>query len=121
MRTLKEVLDYNIPGLHYGNRILLPFVADILKAVVDKEIIMDFATEQAEAHYTKHPEFTELYFCNFKNLEEVVSKYENIKLIVVEKGKDLFDFSNHKRLVLHLQEKHKIKIEETNDEILFIE
>lgn len=122
MKTIEEVLKNKLTGLHYGNRVLLPFVADVLKAVIENDIITDFSSTKTGAHYNIHDEFTEIYFYDYKNLSEVVSKFETIKLIVVEKGKDIFDFSNHIKLALHLQEKHKLAIETLNDnDILFIE
>lgn len=121
MKTLDELLKNKITGLHYGNRILLPFIADILKAVIEDHIIMDFSTSKSGAQYSKHETFTEIYFFDYKNLAEVISKYETIKLVVVEEGKDIFDFINHRKLALHLNEKHKLTIEEINEDILFIE
>jgi hypothetical protein len=121
MRTLDEVLKNNINGLHYGNRVLLPFKADILKAVVENDIIMDFSSQRKEACYNKYDNFTEIYFFEYPNLEEVVTEFETIKLVIVEEGKDIFDFENHRKLALHIKENHKLIIEETNEDILFIE
>lgn len=121
MRTIDEVLTNKINGLYYGNRVLLPFVVDVLKAVVEDDIIMDFSSTKTAAHYSKHEDFTEIYFYDYKNLDEVVTKFESIKLVVVEKGKDIFDFSNHRKLALRLKENHKIIIEELNEDLLFIE
>ena len=42
-------------------------------------------------------------------------------LVIVEKGKNIFDFSNHKKIAVYLEEKHKTRIEKTEDDILFIE
>jgi len=121
MRTINEVLKNNVNGLYYGNRVILPFRAEILKAIIEKEIITDFSTTHKGAQYNVTDDYTEIYFLDYKELSESVSKYETIKLVVVEKGKDLFDFQNHKRLIIHLMEKHFLKIEEANSEILFIE
>ncbi len=121
MRTLDEVLKNNINGLYYGNRIILPFRAEILKAIIEKDIITDFSTTHKGAQYNITDKYTEIYFLEYKELAEEVSKYETIKLVVVEEGKDLFDFGNHRRLILHLKEKHYLKIEEANGEILFVE
>lgn len=121
MRTLDEVLKIKLHGLHYGNRLLLPFPAVILKAVVENDIIMDFSSLGKGAHYTINNGVTEIYFYDYKNLAEVVSKFETIKLVVVEADKDIFDFSNHRKIALRLGEKHKLLIEELNEETLFIE
>lgn len=121
MRTLDDVIKNKVNGLHYGNRVLLPFVCDVFKAIVENDIIMDFSSAHKGAQYIKHEDYTEIYFFDFENLSEVVSKYETIKLVVVENRKDIFDDANHRKLVLHFQEKHKLKIEETNEDILLIE
>lgn len=121
MRTIEEVLKNSINGLYYGNRIILPFKADILKAIIEKDIITDFSTTHKGAQYNITDSFTEVYFLDYKELSESISEFETIKLVVVEKGKDPFDFANHKRLILHIKEKHNLKIEEANGEILFIE
>jgi len=121
MKSLKEVLNNKDFGLFYGNRILLPFAAEILKAVIERDIIMDFSTSDKGAKYTISNDYTEIYFYDYKNLLDVVSKYEMIKLVVVEKGKNIFDLSNHKKISLHLVENHKLTIEELNDDSLFIE
>jgi len=121
MRTIDEVLKSEIKALHYGNRILLPFIADILKAGVENDIITDFSTKHSGAEYTKRDDFTEIYFHDYKSLIEVVSKYEVIKLIVVEKGKDLFDVNNHRKITIDLFEHHKAEIKEITDDQIFIE
>jgi hypothetical protein len=121
MKTIDEVLKNNINGLYYGNRVLLPFKADILKAVIEKDIITDFSSTHKDAQYNKTESFTEIYFLDYKELSEYVTKYETIKLIVVEEGKDIFDFNNHKRLILHLKEKHILKIEEATGDILLFD
>ena len=121
MRTIEEVLKNNIGGLFYGNRVLLPFRADILKAIIEKDIITDFSTTHKGAQYNITDSFTEIYFLDYKELAESISEFETIKLVVVEKVKDVFEHSNHKRLILHIKEKHLLKIEEANGEILFIE
>lgn len=121
MKTIDETVKNNINGLYYGNRVLLPFKAEILKAIIEKDIITDFSTTHKGAQYNKTEYYTEIYFLDYDDLAESLSKYETIKLVVVEDGKDIFDLKNHKRLILHLQEKHVIRIEEADGEILFIE
>lgn len=121
MKNLDDVIKNNLHGLHYGNRVLIPFVADVLKAVIENDIIVDFSSTKTGAYYKKHEDFTEIYFYNYKNLEEVISQYETIKLVIVEKGKSIFDFGTHRKIALRLQKNHKLIIEELNDDILFVE
>lgn len=121
MNSVSEVLKNKVKGLHYGNRILLPFQVHILKVVVENDIIMDFSCSGRGAEYNINDEFTEIYFHDFKNLEDVISRYETIKLVVVEKGNDIFELGNHKKLALHIKDQHKLEIEEINNDIMFID
>lgn len=121
MKTIDEVLQNKDGGLVYGNRIIIPVVVDILKAQIENHLITDFSTSTHGAEYFKDEYFTEIYFHDYKNLSENISKYESIKMFVVEEGQDIFDFKNHRCLVLHLKEKHKIEIEELGEDMLFIE
>ena len=86
MKPLSEILKSKKNGLYYGNRVILPFVVDILKAVIENDIITDFSQSGKGAHYFKSKLFTEIYFYDFKQLSEVISEYETIKLVVVEEG-----------------------------------
>ncbi len=121
MRTLNEVLDSGLHGLFYGNRILLPFRADILKAIIENDIIVDFSSNSGHAEYNVFEDFTEIYFYDYKDISEDVTEFETIKLILVEVGEDMFDFKNHRKIALHVKENHKLEIEELNDDILLIE
>ncbi|MHB1686309.1 MAG: hypothetical protein ACYCVH_02910 [Ignavibacteriaceae bacterium] len=56
-----------------------------------------------------------------KNLKDVVSKYEAIKIIAVEKDKDIFQMENHIKLALRVDENHTLIIEKTDENILFLE
>ncbi len=121
MNTISEALQKKLTGLYYGNRVLLPFNAYILKAIINDDILMDFSPQSKHIYVNDTENFTELYFKDFKNLKEVVTKYETIKLIAVDKEDDIFNTDNHYKLALHLEEKHKLTIEKTDEDILFIE
>jgi len=121
MRTIDEVLNSNINGMHYGNRLLLPFCAEILKVSIEDDLIMDFSTEQDDAEYNINDEFTEIYFHKYKSLEAVVTKYEVIKMVVVEVGKDLFDFNEHKKISIDILPNHIAEIKEIEDDQIFID
>jgi hypothetical protein len=54
-------------------------------------------------------------------LGEVITKFESIKLIVVEKGKDIFDTKNHITLSLHPEDNHQLRIEKLGENQIFIE
>ncbi|MBK7106216.1 MAG: hypothetical protein IPH62_13115 [Ignavibacteriae bacterium] len=121
MRTIDQVLEKKVNGLFYGTRVLLPFVCDILKAVIDDEIIYDFSSVSEGAYYEKFDEFTEIYFFDHEDMLSDVSKYETIKLIVVEEGEDIFDTKSHRKISLKPSENHKLEILEIGEDIIFIE
>lgn len=121
MSTLEDTLKKKLTGLYYNNRVILPFQAQFMKVICDTDIITDFSPSSKGIYIRETDDFTDLYFYEYKNLKEVVSKYEVIKLVVVEKGRDVFNFDNHKKIVLHLKPNHVVTIEETDEDILFIE
>ncbi len=121
MKTIKQVLEEKNKGLYFGPRVLLPFVADILKVVIDDDIITDFSPLSEIAYYEKQDDFTEIYFFEHKDILKDVSKYEVIKMIVVEEGKDMFDVSNHTKISLNPVEHHQLEIKELDDDVIFIE
>ncbi|HKI77030.1 MAG TPA: hypothetical protein VKA26_00660 [Ignavibacteriaceae bacterium] len=121
MNTIENALNKNLNGLCYGNRIILPFNCTFLKVIIEDDIITDFSPASKGIYVREKDDFTELYFLEINNVKETVSKYENIKLVAVEKGDNLFDLKNHKKIALYIEEKHNVKIEKTEDDILFIE
>lgn len=121
MKSLDEVLKNNLKGIYYGNRILLPFQCHILKIVIENHIITDFSLANKGAYLNETPFYTEIYFLDYKDLGEKISRYENIKMIVVEKGKDIFDFSQHRKIALHPEENHNILIKELDENTIFID
>lgn len=121
MKKLKEVLQNKVAGMYYGNRILLPFKVDILKAIIENDIIMDFSDFSEDAEYEIKEDRTELYFYGYKDLSDFVTKYETIKLVVVEEGDDIFNEKSHQRIILHIKEKHTLEIEQAGENDIFIE
>ena len=121
MKSIESALKNNTIGLYYGNRALLPFSCCLLKVIIDDEIIMDFSSSSKAINVNIYDEYTEIYFKQFKNLKDVVSQYESIKIIAVDKDKDIFDFDNHIKLAIGIEDEHKLKIEKTDEDILFIE
>ena len=121
MSLLNTALNEKKNGLFYGSRVILPFVVDIFKVVIDDDIIMDFSPFSEIAYYEKYDDFTEIYFFEHEDILKDVSKYETIKLIIVEEGNDMFDFANHRKLSLNPVEHHKLEIEELPDDVVFID
>ena len=121
MKSIKEVLDKKISGLYFGNRVLLPFHCHILKLNVENDLITDFSPCCKGVYISENQDFMEIYFHDYKDLAAVQTEFESIKMIIVEKGKDVFDKKNHLSIALHLEAKHQLKIEELGEEQIFIE
>lgn len=121
MKNLKEVLENKINGMYYGNRILLPFKAEILKAVIENEIITDFSDFSEQAEYNIKDSFTEIYFYEYEDLSDFVTEFETVKLVLVEESEDVFNVHNHKKIILHLEKNHVVKIEEAGSDTIFID
>ena len=122
MKTLEETLKNESHGLCYGNRILLPFKAMVLKIAVAGKLYTEFSPKTKRGAVVNHRDcMTEIYLLDFDDLFSELSKYNLIKIVMVEDGKDIFDTENHKRLDLRIGEKHKVVIEEMSKDVLFNE
>jgi hypothetical protein len=121
MKSIKEVLKEKKTGLYFGNRVLLPFSCHIIKLNIENDLITDFSPSFKGVHISENDDFMEIYFYDYKNLKEVITKYEAIKMIVVEKGKDVFNLKNHIKLALHPEEDNQLRIEELGENRIFIE
>ena len=121
MKSIDEVLKNQLNGEYYGKRILLPFACEILKVVIDREILMDFSPISKQGYQQLTKNYTELYIYDCDSIDDLVSKYEIIKLVVVEDGNDIFNRENHIKLSLNLAGKHILEIKPLDKEILFIE
>jgi len=121
MKTINEVLKEKKSGLYFGNRVLLPFSCHIIKLNIENDLITDFSPSDKGVHVSENPDFMEIYFHDYKDLGESVSKYEAIKLIVVEKGKDIFNTKNHIALTLHPEDNNQLRIEKLGENQIFIE
>jgi len=121
MKTLNEVLNEKLDGLLYGNRVLLPFKAEILKIVIDTEIITDFSKQLHGAHVRVTELYTEIYFLDYKVLKDELSKYDVIKMVVVPQGEDIFNFANHIPIELRMKGKHNLSINKIGDDLIFFE
>jgi len=121
MKKIIEVLDKKMGGLVFGNRILLPFKAELLKIVIDSQIIINFDKRRKGAHVRVTDFYTEIYFLEYKVLINEISKYKSIKMVVVQQGEDVFDFNNHISLEIAFLGKHKISIKKIGEDLMFFE
>lgn len=122
MKSLDEVLKNKLTGLCYGKRVILPFSANFLKIVIDDDVITDFSDNtQSGVIVEEYTDFTNIYFLEYKKLQDAVGKFKGIKMLLTEYDKDIFDFSNHRKIILYLKENHIVEIEEPDEEIIFID
>ena len=122
MKTLEETLKNESHGLCYGNRILLPFKAVVLKIAVAGKLYTEFLPNTKSGAVVNHRDcMTEIYLLDFDDLYSDLSQYDLIKVVLVEDGKDVFDTNNHKRLDLKVREKHQLVIEKMSSDVLFQE
>jgi len=121
MKSISEVLKEKKSGLYFGNRVLLPFSCHILKLNIENDLITDFSPSDKGVNVSENSDFMDIYFYDYKDIQESVSKYEAIKMIVVEKGKDVFNIKNHITLALHPEGNHQLRIEKLGENQIFIE
>jgi len=121
MKTIDEIINNKYTGLYYGNRVILPFTAFFIEIIIESDIITDFSISSKGVLLETHENCTNLYFLDYKNLKDSIGKFENIKLLIVENGKDVFDLKNHRKLALYLKDNHILEIEELDNDILFID
>ena len=115
------MFENKLYGLYYGNRLILPFHCTFLKIIINKDNIFDFSSNSKFIAVQEGKNYTDLYFHDYENIKETISEFESIKMVVVVKDKDIFDFENHIKLAVYFEDKHKIRIEKTDEDILFIE
>ncbi len=109
--TIHEAVTIGKKGIWLGNRILLPFHAYFLKAVVGDKVITDFSRVSKLIEIKEYDHFTSIYFLGLNDLSEKAAKSEPIKFIAVEKHDDIFGVNSHQKISLFLKDKHSVKIE----------
>lgn len=121
MTKIKTALESKRNGIYYNNRIILPFKCEFLKIIFENKIITDFSSGNTDVEIVEHENFTDIYFKKYKDIQNEFSKYESIKLIVCEKDADIFDFNNHIKLLLYIENEHIIKIELPDENQIIID
>lgn len=118
---IKEALEQKKNGIYYYNRIILPFKCEFLKIIFEDKIITDFSSCSPDIEIVEHENFTDLYFKKYKDVQSEFSEYEPIKIIACEKGADIFDFNNHIKLLLYIENEHLVKIELPSENQIIID
>ena len=106
-RTIAACLEGGGRGFTVGNRLSLPFRADLIgimigrqrSAVGEPELITDFSSASKRVRVVEQEARTDLYFLKHKSLQDEIGHYRG-RLVIscCEKGADIFDQSNHVRL-----------------------
>ncbi|MCX8057234.1 MAG: hypothetical protein N3F03_06475 [Ignavibacteria bacterium] len=118
---VKNAIEQKKNGIYYNNRILLPFKCEFLKVIFEDKIITNFSSSNPDIEIVEHENFTDIYFKKYKDIQNEFSQYEPIKIIVCEKDEDIFDFKNHIKLLLYLENEHLIKIELPDENQIIID
>lgn len=121
MKTLTESLATGVSGMFFGNRLMLPFHCELLKVIIEDDIITDFSRSATGVSVHFGDTYMDVYCMEYDNLKDAISEYEAIKVIAVDKGADVFNPANHQKFAIYLQDKHLTRIEKTDQDILFIE
>lgn len=121
MSKIKYAIEQKKNGIYYNNRVILPFKCEFLKIIFEDKIITNFSSTNPDVEIIEHDYFTDIYFKKYKDIQNEFSKYEPIKLIVCEKDDDIFDFKNHIKLLLYLENEHTIKIELPDENQIIID
>ncbi len=111
MNSVQKAIEEKKHGIYYNNRLILPFKCEFLKIIFEDYIITNFSSTSPDVEIIEHENFTDVYFKKYKDIQTELSKFENIKLILCEKGDDIFDFSRHIKLLLYIENEHIIRIE----------
>ncbi len=79
MHSIEEVLSKKLYGLHYYNRIILPFQAHFLKVIVSDDIITDFSPTPKGIFIREKEDFTDVYFLEYKDLKDTLQSMKQLK------------------------------------------
>ena len=118
--TIRQALDQNKDGFHIGHRLILPFRCQLIKLIVDGEIITEMVGGD-DIKLQQDPKNTSIYIRSISKLDNYLGSYKVIKVIACEWEADLTDLSNHVKLVCEIKDQHSVCIHEPSDDMLFIE
>ena len=105
--TIEECIAEGRKGFTVGNRISLPFLLDPIRILItqptslvgSETIVTDFSPTSKVVSIIEKEDRTDIYIKPVEDLQERFGHWKG-KIIVTccNKGDDIFDLSNHKRL-----------------------
>lgn len=111
--TIKEAIDQKINGYYIGNRLVLPFTAQIIKLIFDGEVYTELVGSK-EIQLNKDPHNTSIYFKKISDLSRYITSYKNIKMIVCDWEENICTAKKYK-LIADIEEQHVVLIKETDE------
>lgn len=105
--TVARCLERNLVGMAIGNRLSVPFRADLISIMIGKQhsmvggpdIITDFSPNDKAVTVVAHDDRMDIYFHEYPSLQKELGRWEGMLVITYcELTDDLFDPANHKRL-----------------------
>lgn len=119
-KTIKEGLNSQLKGFHIGNRLVLPFRCQLIKLIIDSDIVTEFVGG-GDVKVHQDPKNTSIYFRHQGKLKNYIDSYSAIKIIACDWNDDICDMKNHIKLICEVGDHHAVNIHEPNDDMLFIE
>lgn len=117
--TVNEALNNNSKGFYTGHRLVLPFRCQILKMMVQGEVITEFVGgDNVKIH--QDPVNTSVYLRTRGSLNEMSEGYQLIKFLVCEWNADVCDRDNHIKIVCKTLANNEIEISLPGEDVLFI-
>lgn len=119
-RTIKEALNEQRDGFYLGHRLVFPFRCNLIKIIIDSHIFTEMVGGK-NIKIQQDSQNTSVYIRSIGKLDNYFGSYKLIKIVAAEWDADITDMGNHIKLTCTIDERHKVKIREANDDILFIE
>ncbi len=119
-KKIKEAIGLKRNGFFIGHRLILPFRCQLIKIIVDREIITEMVGGE-NIKIQQDPKNTSIYIRSIGNLSNYIDSYKVVKLIVCEWEDDLCDVENHIKLICEIEDNHKVSIHKPSDDMLFFE
>jgi len=111
--TIREALDQKINGYYIGNRLILPFHAQIIKLIFDGEVYTELVGSK-EIQLNKDPNNTSIYFKKITDLNRYSDSFKNIKLLICEWNENICT-AKHYKIIADIEEQHVVLLKETDE------